>query len=889
MTIGTVYSIQIINQPQQPAVRIGELRNVSKAVVTEILNGKETFRFDLARNDPSNALIVLSQTTLQVVRHGTVVWWGIVTNLDGDGIVNTYTAQDHSWLFTKRWVGPAAKIPFYSTRFQLANTAISNTHAAPVNFSGNSNVNQMRVVDSIATSGFTVASTQSGVNVADNLWKVSLDMDAAVGAANGGDIFYTAGNSAWSGRVFVAYDSGTFGNYPGTVSSSVGSPDIWTINAAAYPINSDYDNVPITPMPGAGNYVTIINWGGTKIDQANSYTGSSALGGRMWRRFVMNNNTTFAKDVHAVAYVRLNGSNFLMDAFSSTFNTMADAQGFNTFDNSTWGVVPPQPVIVKFGLANTNSVPGGPSESSVGLAYSSWNTVTDGLNSIGVPSGQWARLVGTATIPPLSSNVSVAFQFQAATPTGYDIGGVDIFVDDGLFYTQVEQGTIVNDILSLVQNNDTYGWQSLYINTNVAVGSGTTSSTQVKQYLFSDYQTAYDALWEYTTFLKGFDYSWVYTDQYRTFTTWFSPGAPGTTVGTSVGRGTVKPTVLVHGDEIVAYSVTGDGTMLADVVGVYEAATPTITGAARDFASYPVQNAPTRIYNWTGTPNSSASTRVLNGYTATNLVPDPKGAYSPVDMASSDNSATSYASTVSTGGPDATNIPSFYRVTGSGRTSTYIRGYLSPPLANTVINGAALTLSAYIRVNQGANVMLQRFSGGFQNGAITALAANTWTPMNMAYTSNGTTIGVVGFNVVSTTTALVVDSTGWRVSPTANNGDNNVNYFDGDFAGTATALNTSSVRWQFADVYEGTPGGGSLTIQSQALRGYNRYSNLAYTLNLVINPKYTDLIFQHDVGDVVYISIAELGMLNVQFRITGRTTSLDSDTVGLTVQQYYGV
>ena len=683
MTLNTKYQLFMVNVITQPATRDGEILNASSATVVEALNGKETFTFDLKSTDPANLRITLSLTQIQVARNGVVIWWGIVTNLQGDGGVNTYTAQDLSWLFTKRWVGPTNPTPFYSTRFQLANTTVNSSETSPSYFTANGKAALYNLVPNSGTPSTTGGnkwvSTASGIVVYDLLWKTSLNETE--------DIYWNTSSSRWSGRTFTGYVNSTFGNVPGTTTTTAGTPDIITLNTAAYTLRNDASNIPILPLQANAPHLTFINWGtGSTIDTGGIFTASSALGGRLWRRWIISNPTNFPKQIHAVAYVRLNDATFMMDPFATGQSaTMVNPSGFNPMgasDSGTQAVVPQNRYLCQFGIVDTTIT----AEASNSPAYLKWIDVAP-VSADGIPSSQWARVVMSSTIPAQAVNVNFAMQFQASTPTGYILGGLDIFIDDGLFYRLIEQGTIVNDILNYIQSTAN-GWQPLNINVSIPMGSGATSSPRSKEYLFSDYKTAYDALMEYTTLMYGYDFGWVYTASVRTFTGWYSPGSPGITVGTSVGRGVIKSTLWVHGAEIVGYNVTGDGTQLSDAVGVYEASTATIFGAAREFAV--VSNVPTG-------------------------------------------------------------------------------------------------------------------------------------------------------------------------------------------------------RWQLGEVYEGTPGGGPLSIQQQAQRGFNRYSSLSYSLNIVLHPSVTDVVFQHDIGDVVAISIAELGLDKVQFRITGRATKLDSDTVGLTVQQYYGL
>ena len=133
MTVNAIYQVFLVNTVLQPAVRDGEITSLSNAILNELLNGQETFKFDLKSSDPNCAGIVLGASQVQVVRNGTVVWWGILLVLEGNGQVNTYTAQDFSWLLSKRFVSPVRRIPYYSTRFQTASAGTYTKVASYVN------------------------------------------------------------------------------------------------------------------------------------------------------------------------------------------------------------------------------------------------------------------------------------------------------------------------------------------------------------------------------------------------------------------------------------------------------------------------------------------------------------------------------------------------------------------------------------------------------------------------------------------------------------------------------------------------------------------------------------------------------------------------------------
>lgn len=689
MTLDSRYQVHLMNSILNPAKWEAEMQNIGAAVLNESLNGQESLRFTLKLGDPLVASISMSKSQVLVSRNNTIIWWGIVTGMDSESATLVYTAQDLSWLFTKRYIAPIVKKPFYSTRFQrlsAGNTARRTPLPFPNQFAPGANARAQSVVG--PTNYWAYYSWLAGAvgsnNGADGGWYVALHGDNS-------DIFWNSAQGAFFGR---AYDGGGkvndpgFGSYPSTVTGDpVQSPDIAVVRTSTVPVRNDLNGVPVVPFEG-NDYLTYINWGGgsPSIDTAGnlpSYNSGSVLGGRFFRRFtnLLANNTTYAKDVHCVVYLRLSG-NPAMDPFSSLTPTLANAQAFNINQPATQGTFEPMKSIVEFGLMDMSVTSTQSDAPPMG-----WTSVATADTS-GLPASQWVRIVLTVSIPPNTADVPLAVQFNATGQPGYILGGVDIFVDDGLFYTSVDQATIVSNLIAYAQDSAN-GWQPLNILTSIPG----TPEKRSKAYLFSDYTTLYDALWEYTTLLGGYDFAWTYAkvgaNIRKQFNAYYAPPAPGTAVGASLGRGTVKETVLASGAEILDYQVAQDGTMLSDVVGVYEPTTDSVSGAARDFQS------------------------------------------------------------------------------------------------------------------------------------VSAVPAD---------------------------------------------------------------------RWQLATIYEGTPGNNTLTLKSQAQRGYNRYSNNAVALDLTLHPDYTDNLFTSVfMGDVINVTIPELGLTNVQFRIVGRTINLETDIVTLTVAQYYGV
>jgi hypothetical protein len=695
MTLGTEYRVFVVLSPVTAIgdVHDGEIDGISQAVLTEALNAQETFVFTLKIDDLWVNQIVLSQTVIQVTRNSVFLWQGIITNMISDGKVMTYTVQDYGWLFTKRHVAPLNGAAFYSTRFQPSTTNSSWSYEgvgsvrAPIYANTFANKASAALLPLPNASVNSWVAKKNGVPFNDTKWGIQVNETT--------DIVYDNTSSPWTSYTYKGPNSS---GVQSAVTETVQLPNIYAINTATMPPGTDSIGTLLTPY--SDNWIT--EFGSTTRNYESGSAGSTAnayldaaktalvrgggIGTKLFRQFIFSNNEKVAKTLHAVVYVRLNWVGIVPDPASSMTATTnaSSATGHvpNTFSN-------PVPAIVKFGITNNNRLTDDP------YGWTDWVQVAY-IDTNLLPSGEWVRLSLSLSLPALTSNINVALGFysdysEAATvfattkgPYGYLIGGADVLLDDGLFYRQEEQQYIVQDLINYV-TSPVNGWDNLPINVTI---DGLTGQLRTKQYLFSDYQTAYDALWEFTTYLGGYDFGWEQIFGIMTFRGYYSVPSPGITVGTVLGKGSIKSTELRSGFEIANFSITADGTQLSDVVSVYEAATATIEGAARD---------------------------------------------------------------------------------------------------------------------------------------------------------------------------------------------------------VATVSSVPSGRWILAEIFEGTPGGGSLTLKSQAQRGYNRYSQPAFSLTITLDPKQTTVIFTHVVGDVIYVTIPVLNISKLQFRIVGRTTTLATDITTLNIQQYYGI